>query len=457
MTARVLVVDDVPSNLRLLEARLTAEYFDVITATSGQEALDICARAQCDIVLLDVIMPGMDGLETCRRLKADPRTHHIPVVMVTALDQPGDRVRGLEAGADDFLLKPVADVALFARLRSLTRLKMMSDELRLRARATREVRVSDALAAAMADDGYGGRILMVDDRDGDLDAVASALSARHEVTLERCPHEALFRAADGAFDLMIVALELKDSDALRLCAQTRSLERTRALPILLIADADATPRVLRGLEVGVNDYVTRPVDLNELMARARTQVRRKRYADHLRADLQTTAEQAITDDLTGLHNRRHFDARLPILLEEAASRHEPLSVLMIDIDFFKAINDQHGHDAGDAVLREFARRLKACMRGGDLICRLGGEEFVAAMPDTDGEVAKLVAERVRACIAATPIRVGGAGVIEAAITASIGVASVGPGADGAETLLKRADLALYEAKRLGRNRVAAAA
>ena len=456
MTARVLVVDDVPSNLRLLEARLTAEYFDVVTATSGQEALDLCVRAQCDIVLLDVVMPGMDGFETCRRLKADPRSHHIPVVMVTALDQPADRVRGLEAGADDFLVKPVADVALFARLRSLTRLKMMSDELRLRARAAREAGASDALAAAMADDGYGGRILMVDDRDGDMDGAAAALSARHEVTVERCPHEALFRAAEGAFDLMIVALELQGSDALRLCAQTRSLERTRALPILLIADAEATPRVLRGLDVGVNDYVTRPMDLNELMARARTQVRRKRYADHLRADLRTTAEQAITDDLTGLHNRRHFDATLTGLLDAAAKRREPLSVLMIDIDFFKAINDKHGHDVGDAVLREFARRLKASLRGGDLVCRLGGEEFVAAMPDTDGEVAKLVAERVRARIASAPMRAGRNGVIEAEVTASIGVACF-DGADDAAALLKRADAALYEAKRLGRNRVAAAA
>ena len=119
MTARVLVVDDIPANVKLLEARLSAEYFDVVTAMSGAEALTICERAECDIVLLDVMMPDMDGFEVCRRLKANPATHHIPVVMVTALDQPSDRVRGLEAGADDFLTKPVSDVALIARVRSL--------------------------------------------------------------------------------------------------------------------------------------------------------------------------------------------------------------------------------------------------------------------------------------------------------------------------------------------------
>src|SRR5262249_52431656 len=128
MSARVLVVDDVLANVRLMEARLTAEYFDVMTAMSGAEALDICERAQCDILLLDVMMPEMDGFEVCRRIKANPKTHHIPVIMVTALDQPSDRVRGLEAGADDFLTKPVSDVALIARVRSLVRLKMITDE-----------------------------------------------------------------------------------------------------------------------------------------------------------------------------------------------------------------------------------------------------------------------------------------------------------------------------------------
>ncbi len=134
MTARILVVDDIPANVKLLEARLSAEYFDVVTAVCGADALTICERAECDIVLLDVMMPDMDGFEVCRRLKSNPATHHIPVVMVTALDQPSDRVKGLQAGADDFLTKPVSDVALIARVRSLARLKMMTDELRMRAR-----------------------------------------------------------------------------------------------------------------------------------------------------------------------------------------------------------------------------------------------------------------------------------------------------------------------------------
>src|SRR5438270_9832739 len=131
MTARVLVVDDMPVNVRLLEAKLSSEYFHVLSATSGAEALDKVRQELPDIVLLDVMMPGMDGFEVCRRMKRDPACAHIPVVMVTALDQPADRLAGLHAGADDFLTKPVDDVSMFARVRSLVRMKCMIEEFRV--------------------------------------------------------------------------------------------------------------------------------------------------------------------------------------------------------------------------------------------------------------------------------------------------------------------------------------
>ena len=275
MSARVLVVDDVPANVKLLEARLSAEYFDVVTASSGAQALEICARARCDIVLLDVMMPDMDGFEVCRRLKTSPATHFVPVVMITALDSPSDRVRGLEAGADDFLTKPVSDVVLIARVRSLTRLKMMTDELRLRAATSLEIGMQAPERDAVADAGKGGRILLVDDRASSYERLAAVLSAEHAVDVETDPSEALFHAAENNYDLLIVSLGLENFDGLRLCSQTRSLERTRHVPILAIADANSNARLLRGLEIGVNDYLLRPVDKNELLARARTQIRRR--------------------------------------------------------------------------------------------------------------------------------------------------------------------------------------
>jgi two-component system, cell cycle response regulator len=452
MTARVLVVDDIPANVKLLEARLSAEYFDVITAMSGKEALAICERAECDLVLLDVMMPDMDGFEVCRRLKTNPATHHIPVVMVTALDQPSDRVRGLEAGADDFLTKPIPDLALIARVRSLSRLKMVTDELRMRALTSRDIGIESPEREAVADTGRGGHVLIVDDRAASHERIASVLAKEHTVEVETDPSEALFRAAENNYDLLIISLDLTNFDALRLCSQVRSLDRTRNIPILAVTEPDNSARMLRGLEIGVNDYLMRPIDKNELLARARSQVRKRRYAERLRDNVQMSIEMAITDALTGLFNRRYMESHLGTLIEQAIARGKPLTALVIDIDYFKSINDTHGHDAGDDVLREFALRIKRSIRGIDLACRCGGEEFVVVMPETDMAVAAMVAERLRRRIAADPFVIQqGAGSVP--VTISIGIAALRGKDDTAAALIKRADQALYRAKRDGRNRV----
>jgi two-component system cell cycle response regulator len=452
MTARVLVVDDVPANVKLLEARLSAEYFDVTTAYSGAEALAVCERAECDIVLLDVMMPDMDGFEVCRMLKTNPVTHHIPVVMVTALDQPSDRVRGLEAGADDFLTKPVTDVALVSRVRSLARLKMVTDELRMRALTSKEIGIQSPERAAVTETGRQGRILIVDDRKSSYERIVATLSAEHSVDVEADPNEALFHAAEGNYDLLIVSLGLQNFDGLRLCSQVRSLERTRNVPILAVAEADNNARLVRGLEIGVNDYLIRPIDKNEMLARVRTQIKKKRYTERLRDNAQLTVEMAITDALTGLHNRRYMETHLATLVEQAAARGKPIAVLVLDIDYFKAVNDAHGHDAGDDVLREFALRIRKAIRNIDLACRYGGEEFVIVMPETDMAVATMVAERLRRRIASEPFAIQD-GTRSLDVTISIGIAALdGPG-DNAAAILKRADTALYRAKRDGRNRV----
>jgi two-component system cell cycle response regulator len=452
MTARVLVVDDVPANVRLLEARLSAEYFDVVTAMCGQEALTICERAECDLVLLDVMMPDMDGFEVCRRLKTSPATHHIPVVMVTALDQPSDKVRGLEAGADDFLTKPIGELALIARVRSLARLKMVTDELRMRAVTSHEIGIESPEREAVADTGRAGRVLIVDDRPSSYERIASTLATEQSVEIEADPNEALFRAAEGNYDLIIASLGLEGFDALRLCSQIRSLDRTRNVPILAVTEPDNNARMVRGLEIGVNDFLMRPIDKNELLARARSQVRKRRYTERLRDNVQISIEMAITDALTGLFNRRYMENHLATLIEQAGARGKPLALMVLDIDYFKSINDSYGHDAGDDVLRDFALRIKRSIRGIDLACRIGGEEFVIVMPETDMAVAAMVAERLRRRIAAEPFPIS-QGTRSIPVTLSIGIAGLRGQDDNAASLLKRADQALYRAKRDGRNRV----
>jgi two-component system cell cycle response regulator len=375
--------------------------------------------------------------------------------MVTALDQPADRVAGLEAGADDFLTKPVNDIALVTRVKSLVRLKMLTDELMMRAATSSEIGLGDAMDPASAA-GEGGRILVVEDMAATVDRIRRALGPLHTVDVEQDPHEALFRAADGDYDLAIISLNLAGIDGLRLCSQLRSLERTRLVPILVIADPDDTARLLRGLELGVNDYLIRPVDRNEMLARVRTQIRRKRFSDRLRDSVQMTMEMAITDGLTGLHNRRYLERHLSTLVGQAVARGRPLSVMVLDIDHFKAINDTHGHLVGDAVLREFAERLRRAVRGIDLACRFGGEEFVVAMPETDVSLAVLVGERIRERISAEAFAIG-AGLAPIGVTVSIGISTLGSPTDTVHSLLQRGDEALYRAKHTGRNRVVSAA
>jgi two-component system, cell cycle response regulator len=372
--------------------------------------------------------------------------------MVTALDQPADRVRGLEAGADDFLTKPVSEIALIARVRSLVRLKLVCDELRMRAATSKEIGIRDPIADAMAETGRGGRILLVDDRQSSFERVAKILTAEHHVDVEADAQEALFHAAEGGYDLVIASLSLQQFDALRLCSQLRSLERTRSLPILLAAEPEENARLLRALEIGVNDYLVRPIDKNELLARVRTQIRKKRYSERLRDNVQLSIEMAVTDGLTGLHNRRYMETHLGALIEQATARGKPLAALVLDIDYFKAINDNYGHDAGDDVLREFATRLRKSTRGIDLACRYGGEEFVIVMPETDMAVACAVAERLRRGIATEPFALNQPGK-SITVTISIGIASLAGPEDTAASVLKRADQALYRAKRDGRNRV----
>lgn len=454
MTARILVVDDIPANVKLLEARLVAEYFDVVTAADGYEALAIIDSQPIDIVLLDIMMPGMDGFEVCERLKADKRTAHIPVVMVTALDQPSDRVRGLKAGADDFLTKPVNDLQLMSRVRSLVRLKNVSDELRLRSKTAQTIGLPELNEGERPEE--QGNILLVDGRGSSQERIMRALRPIASVMSMSDPQAALFEAAESSFDLVIVNTNFPDYDPLRLCSQLRSLERTRYIPLLLVAEQGDEQTVVRALDLGVTDYIMRPLDPNELLARSLTQIRRKHYNDRLRQSVDRTIEMAITDGLTGLHNRRYLDSHLTVLMNRAKARDRAFSICMTDIDRFKSVNDTYGHDVGDEVLRQFAGRVRAAVRGADLACRFGGEEFVLVMPDTTAEAAAQVAERLRAAVEDRPFLLPGSN-LSLSITASLGIASLSGGEDTPEALLKRADRALYQAKDNGRNQVVAVA
>lgn len=444
MSARILVVDDLAPNLHLLEVKLAAQYYDVVTAMSGTKALEIAEAEKLDLILLDAMMPGMNGFETCKRLKSNPATWHIPVIMVTALEESKDRIRGLNAGADDFITKPIDDFNLMARVKSLLRLKMVTDQLL--SHTGQSIETSRPILDML--DKRSGRILIIDDHVRKLEQLAEPLQNLHDVVLQTDPVQALAQA-NQKMDLVIIDLTSEKFDGLRLCARLRSDAKTRDIPILAIGNPEDQAKLVRAYDIGINDTLMRPVERQELLARANTQLKRKFYADSLKEDFNESLEMVVTDPLTGLGNRRYFDRSIAPLFDQLSETSTAFSVVVFDVDHFKRVNDILGHDTGDIVLKEIAARLASNMRSVDIVSRYGGEEFVVAMPESDQESALVAADRVRALIGGTAIHVDGQAF---SISVSAGVAEVYPG-DKFRDVFKRADDALYRAKQKGRNRV----
>jgi two-component system cell cycle response regulator len=443
LTARLLVVDDVPANGRLLEARLNAEYYDVRTVSNARDAQDVAEDWQPDAILLDVLMPDIDGYEVCRRLKSQSATAHIPVVMVTALKEQPDRQHGLRVGADEFLSKPIEHEILLARLRGIVRLKQLLDEWRARGEAAASLGLMPQIFDPAALETTS--VLIVDDLSIRALQLRDILAQKSIGTvLVQHDNAVLPAIQSGPVDLIILSLSLLSGDPLRLIARLRAAAATRNMPLLLIASPDQRETLISGLDLGASDCVMLPLDENEFFLRVNNHIRRKLYQERLRSEVGTALELAVTDPLTQLYNRRYVTSHLERLCADPS--HEPFAVLMLDVDYFKAINDCYGHAAGDKVLCGVADTLRQHLREADMACRYGGEEFlVVAHGLFHDQQALDLADKLRGVIEQMRI------APELNVTVSIGVALSGTNA--ALPLIDHADRALYQAKRQGRNAV----
>lgn len=358
MTARILVVDDTPLNVKLLTAKLARDYYIVSSASNGLEGLEKAKAERPDLILLDVMMPELNGFEVCARLKQDPQTAHIPIVMITALTDLTDRVKGLESGADDFLNKPINDIALMARVRSLLRLKTIMDEWRIResTAAVLALPIGDAandhFETAPAD-----MLLLEDDPEEDAKLFYFGQTCGYRIETVRDLTTAQQRCQAHDFDVIITSLNLESEDGLMLCAQLRADETTRNLPILMLGNPDDMERVAKGLDLGANDYLLRPLEISEFKARTRGLMRQKRHYDQLRKNYTQSISLALVDPLTGAFNRRYLETHLPRLLQRTHAEGRFLSLLYLDADHFSSINNTHGHDNGDLTLKEIINRV----------------------------------------------------------------------------------------------------
>ncbi len=450
MSARILVVDDIEANRRLLQAKLEAQYFTVIQAENGLQALEKAVSEKPDIILLDVMMPGMDGYEVCERLKASESTSQIPVVMVTALSDPEDRIRGLDAGAEDFLTKPVDDFQLMSRVTALMRYSSVVNELRQRQASGLRAGLSDMADSEDVD--APARIFVVDDNPRTAARMAKMLRDGGHIATTLTEAGGMGDLAEQGVDILLLSMNSDNFDALKLCAHFKMNESTRAITMILACDSEDTKRASKGLEIGASDVIITPVDKQELLARVRTQARRFRYLEMLRHRVDRGLELSVIDQLTGLYNRRYMNSQMGQWMQRSVMGGKELSIMALDIDHFKLVNDTYGHDAGDEVLVELSNRLRENLRPMDVICRPGGEEFLIIMPETPGDLACAAAERVRRAMVQEPFIVSNHPT-PIDVTISAGVATISGQHDTMADFMKRADMALYAAKDGGRNRV----
>lgn len=450
MTGRILIVDDLAINRIILKVKLASACHDSVQAPDGATALALARSEKPRLILLDMMLPDISGIEVCRQLRADPMTRDIPVMIITASSDRARRLEALEAGADEFLTKPLNEVILLARIRSLLRARETEAELRLRAATCQELGYTDTDPAR---DTQGRIGLIAPDPATAMNwrtALASLTTDRLEILT---PTAALTDANDRpAPDLYVVAADLgAHGSGLRLVADLRSRASSRDAAISLVLPEADSDSAAMALDLGATDILTLPFEPQETALRLRLHVQRKRRADLLRRQVDAGMKLAVTDPLTGLHNRRYALAQLGRIASRAARTGESFAVMALDLDRFKSINDRFGHAAGDAVLERVADRLRECLQPGDLVARIGGEEFLVALPDVFLADARQTAERLCNTVAETAIGLPGGGPA-VRVTVSVGLMLGTPGVTAQEALF-RADIALLAAKAEGRNQV----
>jgi two-component system cell cycle response regulator len=470
MHGRILVVDDVATNRIIYKVKLGDAFYEPLLAADGRACLAKARAERPDLILLDLGLPDMSGTEVLRELRNDPLTRHIPVIVVTADRNPEERQRALSAGADDVMAKPVIDQLLLARIRNLLRARgeqgmvasawgMPPDTLW---GGSEDQPLPMALAEPAATFEQCGLVALVSEHP------ETALRWRNDlrnvlrdtlVIMSRDQAMSLTPADEPGSapvpDVFVIEGTLDGPNGgLRLMSELDSRPATRHAATCIITPLPESEATSIAYDMGADDVVTRGISPRELALRLRILIRRKRQADRMRATLADGLKLAMIDPLTGIYNRRYAMPRLAGIAAQAAQEGTTFAVMVVDLDRFKSVNDSHGHAAGDRVLAEVAHRLSENLRVSDLLARIGGEEFLVALPQTSFDDAQAVADRLCQVIAERPITLMSGQPLR--VTASIGVALGQPGTDGVlqvEPLIDRADQALLQSKSDGRNKV----
>ncbi|MCO4847075.1 MAG: diguanylate cyclase [Yoonia sp.] len=456
MTGRILIVDTVPTNRIVLKVKMLAAQFSVEACGSRKDAEEAIARQKPDLILINLSDPVEDRHGFCRELKENPDTAEIAIISVGVADTARARFAALDAGADDVLPRPIHDALLLARIRSLLRVRHARHELMLRDGTSRALGFEEARGNFDAT----AHVALLSRHVVSSDALAAQLNSGLTVPVTRLETDTVLANSVAPVPDLFVIDGTKDNDGgravFRLISDLRSRAETRLSTLFVILPHNEPDIAAMVLDLGADDAVSLDISDGEMVLRAKALVRQKLLHDKLRDTVRDGLHAAVTDPLTGLYNRRYVEPHLSRMAEQARVSQREFAVMMLDIDYFKSINDSYGHPAGDKVLVEIARRLRENLRAIDLVARIGGEEFMVAMPNTNNEQGHVAADRLRKLISARPFSLG-SGQPELNVTMSVGVAVGGLqrlNRIQIDTMCHHADEALYAAKSAGRDKVA---
>ena len=453
MAGQILIADSVATNRIVMKVRLMQACYQVEQAVNAAETIDQARKVLPDLILLDLMISGQDGVSVCQTLKNDAQTAHIPIIIVTDQNNEEAKIKALRAGADDFMVKPLDELTLLARVRSLLRVRGTDEELRLRESTSKELGFAEAPPVFQ---GPVNVAMIAENSSVAMGWKASLVDTVADNIVVTPKESALALLPDNQNpDVYVIACDLeKPDDGLRLLSELRSRPQSRHSAVIMVVPKDGHEKSATALDMGANDLIFEGFSAQELTLRLQTQIRRKKQADRLRETVRDGLRMAVIDPLTGLYNRRYAMPHLNRISERAKTTGRQFAVMVLDLDRFKTVNDTYGHSAGDAVLREVAGRIKDNLRAVDMVARIGGEEFLLVMPDTSLTQARIAAERLCDLVRETAVHNDKvpSGI---SVSVSIGVAMGGmPNqADTVDQLIEAADKALYSAKSDGRNQV----
>lgn len=460
MNGRILVIEGTATNRIIAKVRLSDAFYAPLMAADGRLGLHLAREEHPDLILVGLPLPDLQLRALMASLRADPATRGIPVLAFTQGSDPAARVAALQAGVNDVLSRPVDDALLFARLRSLLRLRA---EAGIMAQAW-GAEPGALLGLSEPGQGFEGApmaapaITLVSTHCQIAAAWQDGMPHRLRDRLALQSREEVLAGPPGPGgplpDVFVIEADLDGpGSGLRLMSQLSSHAGTRNSAFCIVTAEGDHATAAMAFDLGADDVVTPGLHAPEMELRLRALLRRKQQADSLRTAMERGLRLAMIDPLTGTYNRRYAMPRLGGIADQAAAEGSTFAVMVVDLDRFKSVNDRFGHAAGDAVLVEVARRLTDNLRLSDLLARIGGEEFLVALPQTSLAEARQVAERLREVISETPVALPCGDALTVTVSIGVAIGCLDAAHGGSSTMMELADKALMSSKTAGRNLV----